>query len=106
MPIIRRYQEAITRPKAIDDFQKVMSAARIFFVDAQKNLTQAVEADEPSRHSQEELDDLFAKLKENETWMSEKMVLHKQIEDFTVDPVLLTADLNEKGKALQMMVSP
>lgn len=81
-----------------------MSAARIFFVDAQRNLTQAVEADEPSRHSQEDLDDLLERLKENEKWMSEKMVLHKQIEDFTVEPVLITADLNERGKALQMMV--
>jgi hypothetical protein len=96
----------MTRPKAIDDFQKVMSAARIFFVDAQRNLTQAVEADEPSRHSQNELDDLLDSLKENEGWMKQKMEAHKIIEDdFTKDPAILTADLNNKGKALQMMVS-
>ena len=105
-PITRRYKEASTRPKAIDDFQKVMSAARIFFVDAQRNLTEAAGKEEPSRHTQTELDDLLARLKENESWMKEKMEAHKKIEDDPMqDPVILTADLNEKGKALQMMVS-
>jgi hypothetical protein len=105
-PITRRYKEASTRPKAIDDFQKVMSAARIFFVDAQRNLTEATGKEEPSRHTQDELDDLLARLKENESWMKERMEAHKKIEDDLMqDPVIMTADLNEKGKALQMMVS-
>jgi DNA segregation ATPase FtsK/SpoIIIE-like protein len=106
MIIIKRYQEAIARPKAVDDFQKAMSGARMFFIEAKKNQTEAIAKDEPLRHSEEELNDIFERLQENEAWMSDKMKQYKVIEhDLTKDPVFFVKDLNEKGKNLQMAVS-
>lgn len=105
-PIIIRWKEHKTRPKAIDDFQKIMSAARLFLVDSKKNLTQAIADDQPSRHTEEELDGLFDQLKANEDWAIEKLAAQKKLEDeLTSDPAVMSADLNEKGKALQMTVS-
>jgi hypoxia up-regulated 1 len=94
-----------------------MFSARAFFVEAHKNNTAAVEAQgsatpenpvAPPKFTEEELKAVEVLMKENEVWMDELMETQVQLDradDKTKDPVILTKDLNEKGKALQMSVS-
>lgn len=116
-PIIFRFNERQTRGKAVDDFQQAMFSARAFFVEAHKNNTAAIEAQEsatpenpvaPPKFTEEELKTVEVLMKENEVWMDELMETQVQLDredDKTKDPVILTKDLNEKGKTLQMTVS-
>lgn len=113
-PIILRFTEKQSRPKAVEDLQQAMFSARAFFIEAQKNHTAAIEAAEsvtpekpvaPPKYTAEELKTVETLLKENEVWMDEKMTEQVKLEeDRTKDPVILTKDLNAKGKNLQMTV--
>lgn len=105
-PIIRRFQEYQGRPKAIEDFQKAMFAGRAWFVEASKNMTEALAAGNLTRWTKEELAAVESMLKDHETWAKEKMEAQKQVgEEMHVDPVLLNSDLESRGKALQSHVS-
>lgn len=115
-PIIFRYTERQTRGKAVDDFQTAMLSARAFFVEAQKNNTQAIEAQEKStpeapvagpKFTKEELEVVEVMMKDNEKWMDPLMEVQVRLDkagDNTEDPVILTKDLNERGKTLQTTV--
>ena len=113
-PVVSRFSEKQTRGKAVEDFQQAMFAARAFFIEAHKNNTAALEAAEtasaeeaadPPKYTEEELKTVQDILKENELWMDEKMAVQVKIEDVLAeDPVILTSDLNERGKRLQMTV--
>jgi hypoxia up-regulated 1 len=112
---VNRFAEAQTRGKAVDDFQKAMFAARAFFVEAHKNNTAALEsafsatAEEPPvappKYTKEELTVVGDMLKEYEVWMDALMEVQIKLEDDkTKDPVILTSDLDERGKKLQSTV--
>ena len=113
-PVVSRFSEKRTRGKAVEDFQQAMFAARAFFIEAHKNNTAALEAAEnasteetvdPPKYTEEELKTVQDILKENEVWMDEKMAVQVKSEDeLAKDPVILTSDLNERGKKLQMTV--
>lgn len=95
-----------------------MFSARAFFVEATKNNTAAIEAQEsatpespvaPPKFTEDELKSVETLMKENEVWMDslmETQVRYDKVDDKTKDPVIFTKDLNEKGKALQMTVNP
>lgn len=116
--MITRFNERQTRGKAVDDFQQAMLSARAFHVEATKNMTQALEAQEsstpenpvaPPKYTAEELKEVEVMMKENEVWMDGLMETQVRLDmedDKTKDPVIFTKDLNDKGKALQMTVSP
>jgi hypoxia up-regulated 1 len=117
-PIIFRYTERQTRGKAVDDFQTAMLSARAFFVEAQKNQTIAIEAQEAStpeapvagpKFTKEELEVVEGLMKDNEKWMDPLMEVQVRLDkagDNTEDPVIFTKDLNERGKLLQTTVCP
>jgi len=117
-PIIFRYTERQTRGKAVDDFQTAMLSARAFFVEAQKNQTLAIEAQEAStpeapvagpKFTKEELEVVEGLMKDNEKWMDPLMEVQVRLDkagDNTEDPVIFTKDLNERGKLLQTTVCP
>lgn len=114
-PIVIRFNEMQTRGKAVEDFQQAMFAARAFFVEAHKNNTEALDAAKeatpekpvaPPKYTEAELSNVEKLLKDNEVWMDEKMQKQVKLDsDPRADPVIFTADLNEKGKNLQMTVS-
>ena len=114
-PIILRFSERQTRGKAVDDFQQAMFSARAFFTEAHKNNTAALEAAEsatpekpvaPPKYTKAELRTVETLLKEYELWMDERMTIQVKLEeDLSKDPAILTKDLNDKGKDLQMTVS-
>ena len=115
-PIIFRYTERQTRGKAVDDFQQAMLSARAFFVEAHKNQTLAIEAQEastpenpvaPPKFTEDELKVVEVMMKDNEKWMDPLMEVQVRLDkeaDHTQDPVILTKDLNERGKTLQTTV--
>jgi len=113
--MVYRFNEKSNRNKAVEDFQQVMFTARSFVVEAQKNVTEALEAAEtatpekpvaPPKFTGDELTLIEEIMKENEVWMDERMQKQVQIEsDSSKDPEITVKDLNEKGKRLQMAVS-
>ena len=69
-------------------------------------MTEALTAGNLTRWSKEELEAVETMLKDYEMWAKEKMVAQKEVgEQMHIDPVLLNADLESRGKALQSMVS-
>lgn len=104
-PIIRRFQEFSGRNRAIDDFQKAIVAGRAWFDEASRNMTEALSLGNLTRWTQEELDGVKTMLQEYESWAKDKMAAQKAVgEAMHVDPVLLNADLDSRGKALQSHV--
>lgn len=99
----------------MEDFQQAMFTARSFVVEAQKNVTEALEAAKtatpekpvaPPKFTEEELKVIEGLMKDNEVWMDERMQKQVKIEgDLNKDPEITVKDLNEKGKRLQMAVS-
>ncbi|ORY24982.1 heat shock protein 70 family [Naematelia encephala] len=114
-PIIVRFNESRTRGKAIEAFQQAMFAGRSFLVEARKNNTIALESAAsaptdkpvaPPKYTDDELKVVEEIMKENEVWMDDKMKVQVTLDgDKTKDPVILSKDLDEKGKKLQMTVS-
>lgn len=114
-PIILRFQESRTRPKAVEDFQQAMFAARSFLVEAMSNNTIAKEAvaaatpeqpAAPPKYTDEELKAVEVMMKELEAWVDE--IMSKQVfleADKTETPVVMTKELDDKGKNLQSTVS-
>jgi hypoxia up-regulated 1 len=83
-----------------------MYLSRKWFVEAKKNQTIAAENDTLFRWTDSELDLVEETLKDNEKWMKEMMAKQEALEeDPTSDPVLLTADLQLRGKRVQNIVS-
>lgn len=113
-PIVVRFKESQTRGPAIDNFQQAMFAGRHFLVEASKNRTAALEAvanapaekpAAPPKFTQEELDEVKTMLKDYETWMDGLMEKQVPLEqDKTADPVIFSAELDERGKRLQAHV--
>ncbi|TXT07154.1 hypothetical protein VHUM_03324 [Vanrija humicola] len=113
-PIVVRFKESQTRGPAIDNFQQAMFAGRHFLVEATKNRTAALEAvanapvDKPAappKFTEEELAEVKKILKDYETWMDGLMETQVQLEDDkTSDPVIFTAELDDRGKRLQAHV--
>lgn len=93
-----------------------MLSARAFFVEAHKNQTLAIEAQEastpenpvaPPKFTEDELKVVEVMMKDNEKWMDPLMEVQVKLDkeaDHTQDPVILTKDLNERGKTLQTTV--
>lgn len=94
-----------------------MLSARAFFIEATKNNTLALDAQAAStpenpvagpKFTEEELMTVETLMKENEKWMDPLMEVQVRLDkegDNTQDPVILTKDLNDKGKLLQSTVS-
>lgn len=83
-----------------------MFAGRLFFVEAKKNLSEAIAADLPSKYTDEDLDPIGYMLKEYEEWLTP--LIEKQTkanEVFSSEPVILISDLETRGRALQAAVS-
>lgn len=82
-----------------------MFAGRLFFVEAKKNLSEALAADLPSKYTDEELDPIGHMLKEYEEWLTP--LVDKQTkanEIYSSEPVILISDLETRGRALQAAV--
>ncbi|KAJ9094363.1 hypothetical protein QFC19_007971 [Naganishia cerealis] len=104
-PIIKRFQEYNGRGKAIEDFQKAIFASQTWLDEAFKNVTEAISAGNLTRWTKEELEGVKTMLQEYESWAKEKMAAQKAVgEAMHVDPVLLNADLESRGRALQSHV--
>lgn len=92
-----------------------MFAARSFLVEAQSNVTiakAAVAASTPEspaappKYTDEELTAVEVLMKELEEWMDEVMTQQVFLEeDKTATPVVMTKELDERGKKLQTTVS-
>jgi hypoxia up-regulated 1 len=114
-PIILRFQESRTRPRAVEDFQTAMFAGRAFLVEAMSNNTIAKDAvaastpespAAPPKYTDEELSSVEALLKELEEWVDPIMSQQVFLEaDKTETPVVMTQELDERGKRLQSTVS-
>ena len=110
-PIILRFAESRTRGKAVEDFQQAMFAARGFLTAAQKNNTIALESAAaapedkpvaPPKYTEDELKGVEEMLKDYEVWMDEKMRVQVKLEeDRTSDPVIMSKDLDDRGRRLQ-----
>lgn len=75
-------------------------------MEATQNMTEALTAGNLTRWTKEELEAVETMLKDYEMWAKEKMTAQKEVgEQMHIDPVLLNADLESRGKALQSMVS-
>jgi hypoxia up-regulated 1 len=113
-PIITRFKEWRVRGKAVENFQQAMFAGRAFLMEAAQNRTEALEAAAaapadkpvaPPKFTQEELDGVRDILKDNEQWIDPLMKVQATLEgDKTADPVIFAADMDERGKKLQMHV--
>jgi hypoxia up-regulated 1 len=69
-------------------------------------MTEAVTAGNLTRWTKEELEAVEKMLQDYEAWAKEKMTAQKEVgEAMHIDPVLLNADLESRGKALQSLVS-
>lgn len=113
-PIATRYTEWMSRPTAVDNFQKAMHAGRAFLISATQNRTDALKAAEtatdenpvaPPKYTEEELLKVANLLKEYEQWIDPLMVEQVKLNgDMKANPVIFTKDLDDKGKALQIYV--
>lgn len=114
-PVILRFQESRTRPKAVEDFQQAMFAGRAFLLEATQNVTLAKKAVEestpenpaiPPKYTDEELKVVEVMMKELEEWVDDVMSRQIHLEaDKTSDPVVMSKELDDKGKKLQSTVS-
>lgn len=102
-PIITRYQEASTGPKALSDIQKAHALARAFLTEAKANQTTAIEAGETPRFTDDELKNVDTLVTESENWLRERMQQQKKLTK-REDPVLKTAEMESKGLAVQKSV--
>ncbi|KAG8908955.1 lumenal Hsp70 protein [Tulasnella sp. 403] len=102
-PIIARYKEASTGPKALSDLQKAHALTRAFLIEGKANATLDTQEGRTPRFTDEELSEVEDVLSKSEDWlrgMSEKQKpLNKR-----QDPVLKTADMESRGIALQKLV--
>lgn len=66
-------------------------------------MTAEAEADLPSKYTKEEIDAVEKSLKEDEVWLLEWQEKQKAVKAHE-DPVLLTAEMDARGKTLQTKV--
>ncbi|KAG8986711.1 lumenal Hsp70 protein, partial [Tulasnella sp. 427] len=102
-PIIARYKEASTGPKALSDLQKAHALARAFLTEATANQTTAIAAGETPRFTEDELKKVDTLVTETENWLRKLMDQQKKLTK-REDPVLKTAEMEAKGIAIQKMV--
>ncbi|KAG8893150.1 lumenal Hsp70 protein, partial [Tulasnella sp. 417] len=102
-PIITRYQEASTGPKALSDLQKAHALARAFLTEAKANQTTAIEAGETPRFTDDDLKSVDTLVTESEDWLRERTQQQKKLTK-RQDPVLKTAEMESKGIAVQKSV--
>ncbi|KAG8908730.1 lumenal Hsp70 protein [Tulasnella sp. 408] len=102
-PIITRYQEASTGPKALSDLQKAHALARAFLTEAKANQTAAVEAGETPRFTDDDLKSVDTLVTESENWLRERTQQQKKLTK-RQDPALKTAEMESKGVAIQKLV--
>lgn len=101
-PIQFRYSEMQTLPGAISDLQQAHWASRTFLQSAADNATEEAEAGLEPKYTTKELEDFERKLRESEAWLNDGAEKQKLLEKCSDgDPVLLTAELNARGTALQ-----
>jgi hypoxia up-regulated 1 len=82
-----------------------MYMSRAWFVEARTNMTNA-ENGTLFPWTEGDLDLVELTLKDNESWMQEQMEKQEAvIDDPTSDPILLSADLQTRGKRIQNIVS-
>ncbi|KIO24390.1 hypothetical protein M407DRAFT_15428 [Tulasnella calospora MUT 4182] len=102
-PIITRYKEASTGPKALSDLQKAHALARAFLTEANVNQTAAIEAGETPRFTEDDLKTVDRLVTESENWLRERTQQQKKLTK-RQDPVLKTAEMESKGLAIQKSV--
>ena len=68
-PIVHRYKEIEAFPQALNNSQMWNWSTRMFLTEARQNLTKEMEADLPSKWTQDELDALEKTLKDHESWL-------------------------------------
>lgn len=106
LPIIFRYKENQNRPKAVDDYQRAIFVTRKFFIEMKENQTIANQEGTVYKYDDAEVDLIEVLLKENEAWMTEKVKAQVEADKLSYnDPVMLTSDLESRGKNLQATVS-
>ncbi|KAG8930515.1 lumenal Hsp70 protein [Tulasnella sp. 418] len=103
-PVIARYKEAETGPKALSNLQKALFAGRTFLKEARANHTAENEAGTPNKYTAAELDSVEALLTEAESWLSPLIEQQKKLTK-REDPVLKTADMDARGKVVQSTVT-
>nr|ODN95058.1 hypoxia up-regulated 1 [Cryptococcus depauperatus CBS 7855] len=113
-PGVYRYNEYKSRDKSVTNFRQAMHLARLFYVDAIKNYTLAMEAAAtatpedpatPPKYTEEELKEVNDLLKDYTLWIDEKMTEQVKLDnDRTKDPVITVKELEERGRKLQTTV--
>lgn len=102
-PIQHRYREIEEFPKALNQSQMWNWSTRLFLTDARQNLTLEEAEDRPSRFTQQELDDLEAKLIEHEKWLNINVERQKRVKQ-NEDPALETSEMKSRAEALAMQL--
>jgi hypoxia up-regulated 1 len=102
-PVQIRYKENETGPKAVDDLQQALWAGRVFLESARQNRTEEDTNGLPHKYTDEELEEVEKKLKENEAWLGPLVEKQKTLKR-NDDPVFKTLELKARGIALQRQV--
>ncbi|KAG6864109.1 hypothetical protein C0991_012444 [Blastosporella zonata] len=99
-PIIHRYKEVEAFPQALNNSQMWNWSTRLFLTDARTNLTAELEADLPSKWTNDELDSLEKTLKEHESWLHTWVEKQKTVPQ-NEDPVIETTEMRARAKVLE-----
>lgn len=113
-PIVTRFSEYETRPKALTNFRTALYAGREFVDEARQNVTEALEAAKnasedkpvaPPRYTEAEIKAVEDMIVDGGAWLDNLMVEQIKIEDDkTANPVIFTKDLDERGQKIQAAV--
>ncbi|WVQ78425.1 hypothetical protein IAT38_000511 [Cryptococcus sp. DSM 104549] len=113
-PIVFRFTEDHKRGKAVEDFSQAMHAARKFHDEALANTTSALalaasatpeDPVAPPKYTLEELKMVDEMMEANTEWIDRLMEVQVKLDgDRTKDPVVTSAELDERGKRLQATV--
>ncbi|KAF5391958.1 hypothetical protein D9757_003269 [Collybiopsis confluens] len=99
-PIIHRYQEIEAFPQALNNSQMWNWSTRLFLTEARQNLSRELEADLPSKWTEDELDALEKTLKEHETWLNIWVEKQKSVKSYQ-DPVIETTEMKARARVLE-----
>ncbi|KAN0065611.1 lumenal Hsp70 protein [Thecaphora frezii] len=103
-PLETRLAQSKTRTAAFAAFERSIEASRAFVAEARANLTAALAANESSKYSQTELDQLDKQVERDAEWFDKgKAEQAKRGED--EDPAILSEDLERRRKKVEETIA-
>ncbi|EJD41107.1 HSP70-domain-containing protein [Auricularia subglabra TFB-10046 SS5] len=102
-PIQTRNREFHAAPAAIRDLQQAIIAGRTFVQSARENRTLEESTGFEPKYTLDEVDGVERKINETTTWLEERVTKQDKLAR-NQDPVLLSKDVESRGKALQSQV--